>query len=183
MLGRIARTAGAASTNLSRSFTTSGGGLSSVQHVSKFYTKAEACPYEKKDFAKTIGGRQLWTVKLDGRTLRTADKHEYFVPSELLARMITMEFYQQHEYIISATLPLVTSHPEKVRNYQIRSRRLPLEDPARQFSVSTVQIHQRRRGLCARSDSELVPDTRGATESGDETVRGEVRHRDESHQR
>lgn len=147
MLGRIARTAGAASTNLSRSFTTSGGGLSSVQHVSKFYTKAEACPYEKKDFAKTIGGRQLWTVKLDGRTLRTADKHEYFVPSELLARMITMEFYQQHEYIISATLPLVTSHPEKSSELPN-----PQSTSTTRRSSKTIQCFD-----CANSSKETRP--------------------------
>ena len=147
MLGRIARTAGAASTNLSRSFTTSGGGLSSVQHVSKFYTKAEACPYEKKDFATTIGGRQLWTVKLDGRTLRTADKHEYFVPSELLARMITMEFYQQHEYIISATLPLV-----------ITPRNKSLELPNPQSTSTTPRYCKTIQCFdCANSSKETRP--------------------------
>lgn len=96
---------------VSRQFSSSGGGLSSVQHVQKFYKKAEASVFEQPAGIAVPFEGKLWTVKLDGRILRTAEKHLYFVPNEVLARMVTLEFYQQHDYIISATLPLVSSSP------------------------------------------------------------------------
>jgi ATP12 chaperone protein len=128
-----------------QAFSTSGSGLSSTHHVKKFYTKVEPYPFETPAENDRAANSNLWTVKLDGKTLKTADKHKYFVPNEILARMVAMEFYQQHEYIISATLPLVIEESLNtlVWYHQISCRCLPLENATGKLSSKTMQVHQR----------------------------------------
>lgn len=74
--------------------------VASVQHIKKFYKEATV---EDFDDGKNKG----FTVKLDGRGLKSADGHPYYVPSARLAHIVAMEFLAQQEHLITATMPLV----------------------------------------------------------------------------
>ncbi len=82
---------------LSRFFS---GGLSATHHVRKFYKNVTIEPFVEAD-------DKGFTVRLDGRSAKTADGHKYFVPTEYLAHLVALEFLAQEEYIVANSMPLV----------------------------------------------------------------------------
>ena len=83
-------------TKLAREFSS----LKSLHHVKKFYKRVEVVPYIE-------GPITAYTVKLDGKSLKTADGHKYFVANKILGNLVAVEFHCQKEHIVGATLPLV----------------------------------------------------------------------------
>lgn len=75
---------------------------SQLHHVPKFFKDVTVVP-----FIDPTGLHEGFTIKLDKRTLSTADGHRYFLPSELLAHIVCMEFYSQKDYIVSTSMPMV----------------------------------------------------------------------------
>lgn len=76
--------------------------MTSVHHVNKFYKNATVERFQEE-------GISGYTVKLDGRSSRTADGHKYFLPTETLAHLVSIEFLSQQDYIVSSSMPLVRS--------------------------------------------------------------------------
>lgn len=85
------------STALKRAFS-----LSQLHHVPKFYKEVNVAP-----FVDPTATHEGFTVKLDTKTLSTADGHRYFVPSALLAHVVCLEFAAQQDYIVINSMPLV----------------------------------------------------------------------------
>ena len=104
--------------------------ISTVHHVRKFYKEVKVVPFDD-------GSETSFTVKLDDRTMKTADGHKYFVPSETLAHIVAMEFYSQKDYIISSSMPLV-SYFDLVRDHQIGSRCRPQRPATTKFNLQTL---------------------------------------------
>lgn len=75
----------------------------SLHHVAKFYKDASVLPYHNALSPSDSG----FTVKLDKKTLSTADGHKYFLQSESLAHLVALEFLAQKDYIVSSSMPLV----------------------------------------------------------------------------
>ena len=75
--------------------------IGTLHHVPKFYKRATVESVEDDE-----GGRG-YTVKLDQRSLKTADGHRYVLPSPTVAHIVALEFMSQKQYIVAATMPLV----------------------------------------------------------------------------
>lgn len=75
--------------------------IGSFHHVPKFYKQAIV---EKMPSDDLENGH---TVKLDQRTLKSAEGRKYVVPNGLLAHLVALEFLAQKDYIVGATMPLV----------------------------------------------------------------------------
>jgi chaperone required for assembly of F1-ATPase len=74
-----------------------------LHHVKKFYKNATVVPYSD------ASGQHLgYSVKLDKKSLSTADGHRYFVPNAWLAHLVSLEFLSQKDYIVSTSMPLVS---------------------------------------------------------------------------
>lgn len=69
----------------------------------KFYKDASVLPYHNALSPNDSG----FTVKLDKKTLSTADGHKYFLQNEALAHLVALEFMVQKEYVVSSSMPLV----------------------------------------------------------------------------
>ena len=73
-----------------------------LHHVTKFYKDAVVVPFA--DPAADLTG---FSVRLDKKSLTTADGHRYFVPSPWLAHVVCLEFLAQKDYIIASSMPMV----------------------------------------------------------------------------
>ena len=78
-------------------------GVTNLNHLKKFYKRAT---FEK--IAQAPHAKHKYAIKLDGKTIRTPNRHALAVPTERLALMLVHEFERQGEYLQPALMPFLS---------------------------------------------------------------------------
>lgn len=77
--------------------------IGNLHHLRRFYKRATLELNEK-----TAHPKHRFQIKLDGKTIKTPNRHILAVPTERLALLVVHEFERQEEYLKPALMPFLS---------------------------------------------------------------------------